>query len=93
MLKFKVNKEKSNDSYEFMDAEMGDATVTILKSKKSISYSVFATRHVYTDTNKNLWYIEIWNHTPKTYTEAKQVAEKMYDIILWYKPPLPWSEQ
>ena len=93
MLKFKVNKEKSNDTFEFIESIKWDSTITIIKSINTDTYGVFARRYVYDNTHLNLWYIEIANHLPKTYTEAKQVAEKMYDIILWYKPPLPWSEQ
>ena len=92
MLKFKINKEKSDSSFEVSECLVDTARVTIIKGKKNGLVSVFVRRDVYDENYSRVGFIEIWDHSPKNYTEAKRIWEKLLDITLWYKP-LKWLEK
>lgn len=86
MLKFEINKDKTDANFEVSECITGDVRLTIIKWKKSGFVSVFARRDVFDDKRNKEWYIEIWDHSPESYTDAKRLAEKLLDIVLWYKP-------
>lgn len=86
MLKFKIIKDKTDANFEVSECITGDVRLTIIKSIKSWFVSVYARRDVYDANHSKLWYIEIWDHSPESYTDAKRLAEKLLDIVLWYKP-------
>ena len=86
MLKFEVNKDKTDANFEVSECITGDVRLTIIKGKKSGFVSVFARRDVFDENRNKEWYIEIWDHSPTSYTDAKRLAEKLLDIVLWYKP-------
>ena len=44
--------------------------------------SVFVKRQIYDEVHTYLGYIEIADHTPTKFTDAKRLAEKMYEIVL-----------
>ena len=90
MFKFELNKEKSDKNFQIYECEIEDARLTIIKWT---TCSVFVKREVYDESHTYLWYMELGNHTPATFTDAKRLAEKMYDIVLWYKPLSLWNEQ
>jgi len=92
MLKFEVNKEKTDASFEVSECIMDDSRVTIIKGKKSGLVSVFVRRDVFDENHSKIWYIEIWDHSPESYTDAKRLWEKLLDITLWYKP-LKWLKE
>lgn len=87
-MEFKLNKEASRE-YKVFECKLDKTRLTIMQSTTT---SVFARREVY-EWNSYLWYIEISNHTAKNFTEAKRLAKKMYEIVLWYKPIQLWKEQ
>lgn len=89
MFKFELNKEKSDKTFQIYECEVEDTRLTIIKWG---TMSVFVKRQIYDGTNY-LWYIEISDHTPTKFTDAKRLAEKMYEIVLWYKPLQLWKEQ
>ena len=86
MLKFKINKDKTDANFEVSELENGDVRLTIIKWKKSGLVSVFARRDVNDENGYRQWYIEIWDHSATSYVDAKHLAEKLQDIVLWYKP-------
>lgn len=89
MLKFKLNKEKSKSvNTKVYDCEIWDTLLTIIESNM---YSVFVRRTVYVNWDY-VSFIEIWDHRPTTMLEAKHAAEKLYDIVLGYKPIEIWKE-
>lgn len=94
MLKFEINKEKSDSHFKTLECEINnDIRFTIIQWKDgNKQVSVFARRYVYDELRNYLGYIEIWEHRCKTLPEAKRLAEKMYDIVLWYKPVELWKE-
>lgn len=85
MLQFDINKEKTDANFQVSEHIDGDCRLTIIKWKKSWMVSVFARRDLYDENHSRDWYIEIADHTPKNYNEAKRMGEKMLDVILWYK--------
>ena len=89
MLKFKLNKERSRGWYETYECELENARITIMVWD---AISVFVKRSVYDVPSDYQWYIEIGDHRCKTFSQAKHLAEKMYDIVLWYKPIELWKE-
>lgn len=86
MLKFEINKDKTDANFEVSECITGDVRLTIIKWKKSGFVSVFARRDVFDENRNKEWYIEIWDHSPTSYIDAKHLAEKLLDIVLWYKP-------
>lgn len=60
--------------------------IRILKAKQHDFYSVYAKLY------KDMGYMEISSSKAKTLPQAKQIASKLYDIVLWYNPPEPWKE-
>lgn len=86
MLKFEINKDKTDANFEVSECITGDTRLTIIKGKKSWFVSVFARRDVFDENRSKEWYIEIWDHSPTSYIDAKRLAEKLLDIVLWYKP-------
>ena len=93
MLKFEINKEKTDANFEVSECFIGDdCRFTLIKDKKSGLMSVFVRRDVYWDNHDRLGYIEIWDHSPTNVSEAKRIASKLYDIVLGYKWVTPWKE-
>ena len=88
-MEFKLNKEASKGDYKVFECTLDNTRLTIIQAT---TVSVFARRTVHEWINY-LWYIEISNHTAKNFTEAKRLAKKMYEIVLWYKPIQLWKEQ
>lgn len=91
MLKFTVNKDKSDKQFKVSECIIDDTRLSIIESKPSWYMSVFVKREVFNEDGTRGWYIEIWDHSPRNYTDAKRLAEKIYDITLWYKP-IRWKE-
>lgn len=52
MLKFEINKDKTDANFEVSECITGDTRLTIIKGKKSGFVSVFARRDVF-DENRN----------------------------------------
>lgn len=91
-MKFKLNKLSSTDMFEVLENETKEYRVTVIKDKRNDTYGVYVKRYV----KVNWWiqgFIEISDHLATNLTEVKHVAEKMVDIVLWYKVPTPWNEQ
>jgi hypothetical protein len=59
MLKFEVNKEKTDASFEVSECIMDDSRVTIIKGKKSGLVSVFVRRDVFDENHSRIGFIEI----------------------------------
>ena len=88
-MEFKLNKEASKGEYKVFECILDNTRLTIIQST---TVSVFARRAVY-EWNNYLWYIEISNHIAKNFTEAKRLAKKMYEIVLWYNVIQLWKGQ
>ena len=89
MLKFIPNKEKSDSNFKILECELENCRLTIIQWKEQIS--VFVRRYIYEDT-VYLGNIEIVDHRATSLSDAKHLAEKMYDIVLGYKPVEKWKE-
>ena len=63
----------------------------ILKNTNTNTYSVYVKRYA-TEWMKSRWYMEISSQKATSLAQATNIAEKMYDIVLWYKVPWPWKE-
>lgn len=86
-----VQVKDKDPKYQNWECEIDNWIIRILKNKNHPFYSVYAKRYV--EENWALrWYMEISSTKATTLWEAKQIAEKMYDIVLWYKVPWPWKE-
>lgn len=84
MLKFKLNKEKSDVVFNVSECQIDkDCRITIIEDKVANTFGVYVRKYV------NGWYMEISNNNATDIKECKQVAEKMLDIVNGYKPPLP----
>lgn len=94
MLKFKINKEKSDERFEFMECEIENWMITIIKALENPypMCSVFVKVEMLNNWSK-AWYVEICNHLATNYDEAKEVAEKIYKTIYNIKLEKPWKEQ
>jgi len=77
--------------YKNWECEIEWGIVRILKHKDHPFYSVYARRYVQ-ENDIAQWYMEISSQKATNLWEAKEIAEKMYDIVLWYKVPWPWKE-
>ena len=88
-MEFKLNKESSREDLKVFECKLDKTRLTIIQST---TVSVFARREVH-EWNSYLWYIEISNHTAKNFTEAKRLAKKMYEIVLWYNVIQLWKGQ
>lgn len=95
MLKFKINKDKSDERFEFMECEIENGYITIIKPLESPfpMCSVFIKRKAFNDNWSELWYVEIANHEATNYEEAKEIAEKIYETIYDFNLKIKWSEQ
>lgn len=90
MLKFKLNKEKSDVVFNISECEISkDCRITIVEDKVTNTFGVYVRKYVREGKYNTLWYIEISNNNATDMKECKQVAEKMLDIVNGYKPPLP----
>lgn len=92
MLTFKLNKEKSDSNFKISECEIKDCRFTIIKWKEAGLVSVFVRKDVCDKLWQRIGYIEIWDHRATDWTDAKRLAEKLYDIVLWYKPVELWKE-
>ena len=93
MLKFVENKEKSDSHFKILECEIDDVRFTIIQWKGGEKQvSAFVRRFIYDESKNYLGYIEIWEHRCNSLPEAKRLAEKMYDIVLWYKPCDKWKD-
>ena len=90
MLLFKETKDK-DPNYKNWECKIDDWMIRILKNQYHSFYSVYARRYVKEDDIIQ-WYMEISSQKATTLAWAKQIADKMYDIVLWYKVPEPWRE-
>lgn len=89
MLKFKLNKEKSDVVFNVSECQIDKhCRVTMIEDKVRNTFWVYVKREVY-EWKDYLWYMEISNNKVTNLIECKQVAEKMLDIVNGYKPPLP----
>ena len=91
MLRFKINKDKSDERFEFMECPIDDWMITIINAKEGNLYSVFAKKFIKNGWTQ--WYIELADHTSTNYKEARDMWQKLYEIILQYNHPSKWSEQ
>lgn len=94
MLKFKINKDKSDERFEFMECPIDNWMITIIKPLESPMpmCSVFAKVNLLYNWNTG-GYVEIWNHLATNYEEAKEIAEKIYKTIYNFNLVTPWKEQ
>lgn len=90
MLLFKEIKD-NDPNYRNWECNLDDGIVRILKNQNHPFYSVYI-KHYSMENKRIVWYIEISSNKATTLAWAKKVAEKMYDIVLWYKAPEPWRE-
>lgn len=95
MLKFKINKEKSDERFEFMECEIENWMITIIKPLESPfpMCSVFVKRKWFNENWSEMWYVEIANHEATNYEEAMEIAEKIYETIYDFNLQLKWNEQ
>lgn len=82
--------EDKDINYQNWECEIDGGILRILKHKANPFYSVYARRYV-KENGVTQWYMEISSQKATSLTDAKNVAEKMYDIVLWYKVPW-WKE-
>lgn len=88
MIKFKLNKEKSDIVFNVFECQINKhCRVTMIEDTVRNTYWVYVRKEVY-DWNNYLWYIEVSNNNVNNQKECKQAAEKMIDIVNGYKPPL-----
>ncbi len=94
-LQFKLNKEKSDERFEFSECEIKDWRITIIKALENPfpMCSVYVKREMYDEEWSRKWYIEIWNHVASDMEEAKEIAEKIYKTIYDYNLTTTWKEQ
>jgi len=92
LLQFKENKSKGDELYTVRECEIEDWMLTIIKNEKHPFYSVYAKKYVRDENRRMIWYMETSANQATSYHQAKTVAMKLYDIVLWYKPPIPWKE-
>ena len=95
MLKFKINKDKSDERFEFMECEIENWMITIIKPLESPfpMCSVFVKRNAINENGTTTWYVEIGNHEATNYEEAMEIAEKIYNTIYDFNLQLKWNEQ
>jgi hypothetical protein len=55
MLKFEINKDKTDANFEVSECITGDVRLTIIKWKKSGFVSVFARRDVFDENRNKEW--------------------------------------
>lgn len=90
MLLFKEVKDKDPD-YRNWECEIEEWMIRILKNKNHPFYSTYIKKYVREEW-RVVWYIELSSNKAETLVWAKQIAEKMHDIVLWYRVPDPWRE-
>jgi len=82
-MKFTLNKSKSDTVFNIYEYEIKNWRLTIIEDKVKKSYWTYARKY----TDDEMWYMEVAWHNAKTFTEAKRLAEKLCDIVTWYKVP------
>ena len=90
-ISFYERDDVSDKWYKIWQADIELWHIQILKNKRHEFYSVYIKKAIKED-NKETGYIELSSHKATNLWQAKQIAEKMYDIVLWYKVPWPWKE-
>lgn len=91
MIKFKERKDWNYKIYEAdVTNERWTTEMRILKNKNHNFFSVFVKRYV-TDDWLSRGYMEVSSNHGTTLPQAKQIAEQLHDIVLWYNPPR-WKE-
>jgi len=90
MFKFVLNKEKSDSNYKILECELENCRLTIIQWKEQTS--VFVRRYIYSEDKDYLGNIEIVDHRATSLPDAKRLAEKIYDIVLGYKPVDKWKD-
>lgn len=90
MLLFKEVKDK-DPNYRNWECKIDEWMMRILKNTNHPFYSIYIKKYVREEW-RVVWYIELSSNKAETLLWAKQIAEKMYDIVLWYKVPEPWRE-
>ena len=90
-LRFKLNKDKSDERFEFFEYPIENWMLTIIHSVEGKMYSVFAKKFIKDNWNKG--YIELADHTSDNLKEAREKAKELYEVVLQYNPQLKWSEQ
>ena len=80
--------------FQIWELEYQWVNLRIIKNKFSEMYSVYARKYV--DDLDKCWYIawfcEVSSNHARNLMQAKSVAGKLVDIVLWYNPPKPWRE-
>lgn len=87
-------KKSIDKNYTKRDAEIEDnwPKITILKNGYHPFYSVYAKNYPKEVDWQAKWYIEISSSRGLDLEQAKTIAGKLYDIVIWYKTPEPNNE-
>lgn len=81
---FILNESKSDTTFNVYECEIKNWRLTIIEDKVKSAYWTYARKY----TDDNMGYMEVSAYTAKTLSDAEKLAEKLCDIVTWYKTPL-----